>query len=113
MLPSHIRQKILENAVSLNQFGMNDLGWQKEAAKALITSLMQDDIGILGGNVYKIDSGHLIPMYDNWSCNPNAKETKKEYYTRSKLKALDYITEYLIYPDEQILFAIGFTENID
>ena len=113
MLSSYIKQKILENAVSLNQFGLNDLTWEKESAKILITSLMQDDIGIIGGNVYKIDSGHLIPMYDNWSCNPNEKETKKEYYSRSKLKALDYISKYLVYPNEKILFSLGFTENID
>ena len=43
MLSSYIKQKILENAVSLNQFGMNDLTWEKESAKILITSLMQDE----------------------------------------------------------------------
>ena len=37
---------------------------------------MQDDIGIFGGSVYKIDLNHLIPMYDNWSCNPDGKETR-------------------------------------
>ncbi len=113
MLQNHIKEKILANAISLNQFGMNDLAWEKENAKDLIISLMQEDIGILGGNVYKIKSGHLIPMYDNWSCNPQEKEKMKEYYNRSKIIALDYIGKYFVYPTETILFSIGFTENID
>jgi len=63
MIQSYIKQKILETAVSLDKFGMNDLTWEKEAVKILITSLMQDDIGILGGSVYKIDSNNEpIPL---------------------------------------------------
>lgn len=113
MIQNYIKQKILEKAVSLDNFGMNDLTWEKEDAKILITSLMQDDIGILGGSVYKIDSNNLIPMYDNWSYNPDAKETRKEFYFGSKIKALEYIKKYPIYPGEKILFSLVFTEDID
>jgi len=113
MIQSYIKQKILEQAVPLDKFGLNDLTWEKEAAKILIDSLMQDDIGILGGDVYKIDSNNLIPMYDNWYCNPNAKETSKEFNFRSKKKALEYIEKYPIYSGEKILFSIVFTEIID
>ena len=113
MIQSYIKQKILEKAISLNKFGMNDLTWEKEAAKRLITSLMQDDIGILGGSVYRIDSNHLIPMYDNWSYNSDAKETSKEFYFKSKIKALEYIDKYPVYLGEEILFSLVFTEDID
>lgn len=75
MIPSHIKNKILEKATSLQQFGMNDLTWNKEEAKLLITSLLTDNIGILGGSVYKIDSNHVVPLYDNWYCNLERNET--------------------------------------
>ena len=113
MIQSYVKEKILEKAISLDNFGIKDLTWEKETAKILITSLMQDDIGILGGSVYKIDSNNLIPMYDNWSCNPDAKETSKEFYFKSKKKALEYIDKYPIYPGEKILFSLVFTEDID
>jgi len=113
MIPDHIKNKILEKVTSIQQFGMNDLTWDKEEAKTLITSLMPDNIGILGGSVYKIELNNLIPLYDNWYCNPIANETQFEFYTRSKLKALAYIDKYPVHPNETILFSLVFTENID
>ncbi len=77
MIEELIKNKLLEKAISLQQFGLNDLVWEKEDAKKLIISLMSDNIGILGGDVYKIDSKKLIPTYDNWSSEPKKGEGKK------------------------------------
>lgn len=111
MIQDYIK-KIIENVVSLENYGINDLTWEKKDATALLTSLMTDDIGILGGSVYKIEGERLIPMYDNWSCEPNEKETRCEYYLRSKTKALDYIGKYPVYPGEKIIFSLACTENV-
>ena len=92
---------------------MNDLTWKKEDAKLLIASLMQDNIGILGGSVYKINFQELIPMYDNWACEPNEQEIRQEFNRRSKIMALDYISKYPVYPDETIVFSLVFTEDVD
>lgn len=113
MIKNYLKIKILEKVIYLREFNLNDLTWEKENAKNLISSLMEDDIGILGGNVYKIDSNRLITMGDNWSCDPKEEETKKEYYLRSKIEALNYISKYLVYPNEKILFSMGFTEIPD
>ena len=107
MIPALIKQKILEKGMSLDKFGMNDLTWEKEAAKNLIPSLLQDHIGILGGSVYKLDSGRLIQMYDNWSCNFDRKETRQEFCLRSKLQALDYINKYPVFPMFSFVSTIG------
>ncbi len=113
MLEELIKNKILEKAISLQQFGLNDLAWKKEEAKKLIVSLMSDNIGILGGDVYKIDSKRLIPTYDNWSSEPGKGEDIKEYFSRSKLVALDYINKYPVDNNEDIVFSIVFNEVID
>lgn len=39
MIPKYIKHKILEKNISLNEFGMNDLIWEKENAKNLFLSL--------------------------------------------------------------------------
>jgi hypothetical protein len=113
MINNDIKQKILENAVSLERFHINDITYQKEDAKKLIKLLIKDDIGILGGSVYKIDSMRLIPLYDNWACNPNEQETAQEYYMRSKETAFNYIDKYPVDFDENILFSIVFTVDVD
>jgi len=110
---NRIKDKILENSVSLENFGLNDLVWKKEDAKNLITSLMNDAIGILGGDVYKIYSDKVEPLYDNWSCEPNDSETRTEYFLRSKQKALEYITNYPNHSNDNVKFSLVFTDEIN
>lgn len=110
MIKNSIREKISKEVVSLESFGLNDLTWEKENAKSLINSLLEDDIGIFGGSVYKIDSGELIQMYDNWSCEPEPNESKESFFLMSKQKALDYISKYPVYSNEYIIFSLVFTE---
>lgn len=43
------RLKISENSISLVEYGINDLAWTRENAKILIKSILEDEIGILGG----------------------------------------------------------------
>lgn len=113
MTPDNIRKKILENITSLERFGMNDLTCGQEDAKSLISSLMDDDIGIFGGSVYKLELDELIQMYDSWYCNPSAEDTRTTFNLRSKVKALEYISKYPVYPGENIIFSLVFTENVD
>jgi hypothetical protein len=113
MIKNSIKEKILKKVIFLSEFGINDLTWEKEDAKKLIVELMNEDIGILGGSVYKIDLKNLIPLYDSWFCEINDRETIQEHYLKSKIKTLEYIDKYPIYQDEKILFSITFSENIN
>lgn len=110
MIKDHIRKKILDAAIPLEKYGIRDLAWKKDSAIALVKSLQDDEIGILGGDVYKIELDRLIPTYDNWSSDHEEGELKKDYFLRSKSKALDYITHYPVDTNENILFSLVFTE---
>jgi hypothetical protein len=112
MIQEHIK-KILENAISLEKYGMRDLAWKREEAEKLISLLIFEDIGILGGDVYRLDSFRLIPTYDNWSCEPKEGELKNNFFSRSKKVALDYIKHYPIELCEKIIFSLVFTEILD
>lgn len=92
---------------------MNDLTCDREGAVALINSLMEDDIGIFGGSVYKIESNNIIPMNDDWYCDPTTDETRSTFILRSKKEALEYISKYRVDPDAKIIFSLVFTENVD
>lgn len=113
MIQKETKEKILQKAISLEKFGMRDLAWEKEDAKHLIMSLMFDYIGILGGDVYKVDLTRIIPTYDNWSCEQKKEESKGDYFFRSKSETFEYINQYPVEPNEQILFSIVFDEIID
>jgi len=113
MVPDYIKEKILENSTRLDRYGMRDLVWNKENAEKVICSIMPDDIGILGGDVYIIENDRLRPLYDNWYCEPNEGEAKKDFFLRTKQKSLSYIMNYPVKTGENILFSLVFTEILD
>lgn len=104
--------KIKEKAISLERYGINDFAWKKEDAQVFINSIMKDQIGILGGDVYKLTQNQLEPLYDNWSCEILENESQEEYYLRSKTESLTYIENYRHSPDEKIVFSMTFTEGL-
>jgi len=105
-------EKIRKKAIPLEKYGMNDFAWEKVDALELIKSLMNDKIGILGGDLYKITENHLTPLYDNWSCDPFENETEEKYFFRSKILSQQYIENYPVQFGERIIFSITFTEQI-
>lgn len=111
MLKQEIQDKITKKSLSLEKFGLNDLAWNKEEAQNLIRAIMEDRIGILGGDVYRLDENHLEPLYDNWSCEQINKESKEEYFKRSKVESLNFIEKYLVKDGDNVLFSITFTEK--
>ena len=110
-MKNFLERKISENAISLSEFGLQEFAWGKEAALQLVRSLLDEDVGILGGDVYEIKQEHLTPLYDNWSCEPEQSETKEDYIYRSKAVALSYISQYHIPAEEKVVFTMTFIEK--
>jgi hypothetical protein len=74
--------------------------------------LKYESIGILGGDVYKIECNRLISLPDSWSFEPESHESANSYNIRSKLETINFIQNYRIKDDENIYFSITFTEKI-
>lgn len=68
-------------------------------------------IGILSGDIYELTEGCLIPVYDNWLCEKNKKESLNDYYLRSKVESLNYIENYEVSSKKNVVFVIVFTEQ--
>jgi hypothetical protein len=112
MLNQTLKEKILKNSISLEKLGLCDLAWNKTDALEVIRSIEKDKIGILGGDVYRLNLSRVEPTYENWYCNPRERETEEEYYLRSKIKALQYIEEFQVNRGDPIVFSLTFTEEI-
>ncbi len=61
------KKKILGTATFLDEYGLNDLAWGREDALAMIRSLLEDKIGIFGGDVCLLTQGSLHFSGDNWT----------------------------------------------
>lgn len=109
MIVKKLAEKIANTACYLKNFHIHDLAWYKETAIEMLNSILSDDIGILGGDVYELDQDDLIPLCDNWSSEPLRNESRAEFYLRSKMESLQYITKYPVKKNETIIFAIVFT----
>lgn len=106
-----IRKKITENVISLENFGLHDLTWNKKDALELLKNLMSDDIAVLGGDVYILKKDSVEPTYDNWHCDRKDNETKHDFNIRSKNESIRYIESYGC-ACESTIFSIVFTELV-
>lgn len=87
-------KKIFEtNSKSMGYQG-SESGLGREGALAVIRELKDTDIGILGGDVWQVRVGKLAPAYANWFANPKAGESSRDFATRSRAKAIDYISKF-------------------
>ena len=112
MLKQEVINKITKTSISLDEYGISDLAWNKESVKILLHEIMNEEIGVLGGDVYKLTPTGLTVLSDNWSCEPNDRATSEEYYIRSKLASLKYVENYQVESGEEILFSMTFTDKI-
>ena len=90
LLPSDL----LARSHSLNPLGIDELAWSRRDALHVIRLACEAGIGVLGGDVYRQDSGRYVPIYDSWYCERGEEERPGEFCTRSFEKATDYIQSY-------------------
>lgn len=112
MIENKVRNKILSKTIFLDKFAINDLAWSKQDALELIDLLLNDEIGILGGDVFIIEAESLTPAYANWYSTPGREETLSEFYLRSKKESKAYIDSYPLNHHKSMVFTMTFTETV-
>lgn len=85
---------IYKNAVSLKNIGVNELAWNWIDALKVINYLCDNNVIILGGDVYKISNNTLKRTCDNWFYNVNIMESNKFNSNKSREVAISYINNY-------------------
>lgn len=98
-------------ALPLLKWGINALAWDKEGALKFIKSIEDDEIGILGGDVYFHNTEDVKFSYDSWCVNKKSSETLKEFNKRSKQESFEYIFKYPVV--KKTLFSFVLTDNSD
>ena len=113
MRKKEIENELFKKIISLEKFGLHDLAWEKEEAVKIVQLLINENAGILGGDVYHLVDDKLEFFGDNWSCKPNENETKPEFFLRSKKNSLKYIEDYPLSSKGKAVFSITFTEQFN
>ena len=73
--------------------GVNEWGLEKEYAIKFCNICKDENIAILGGDVY-LKEGNIVPVYDNWSTNRATNELEETYIDNSIQRSLEYINKY-------------------
>ena len=108
-MKNSLENKIYKNSVCLKKYGLNDLAWDKVSALNMLNSILNEDLGVFGGDVYHLTEKKIIFNGENWSCEPNEGEDKKAFFLRSKLEAIKYVDAFPVEEKENTVFAIVFT----
>lgn len=82
---------MLKKGKSLLSLGINEYVWNKDDIKEILEELLEMKVGVLGGDVYKLERENIKMTYDSWYINDDNSET---FYQISILKALKYIENY-------------------
>ena len=78
---------------SLHDLGINEIAFSRKDALELLSSIKNEKLAILGGDVYVKMNGIIKPTYDNWYLNRD-NQTWNVYVDESINKAQDYISHY-------------------
>ena len=70
------------------------IGFTRENALLIAKEIRQENIPIIGGDVYYLNNGEINAAYDSWCCDEEDNETLRQYIERSYQVTIDYITKF-------------------
>jgi hypothetical protein len=85
---------VLKIGTPLEGVGVRNWALTKADALRALENLLEMEVGIAGGDVYKLVNGKLELTYNNWFCDRNAREISEHYVARSVAHARNYIANY-------------------
>lgn len=75
--------------------GGYEIGFTKENALLIAKEIRQENIPIIGGDVYDWNNGEINSTYDDWACSEKEDgETLRQYIERSYQVTVYYITKF-------------------
>ncbi|MED4718518.1 Imm40 family immunity protein [Bacillus badius] len=91
-LPTIIRN----SAISLEELGIKEVAWKWEDAQAVIQFLKQNDLAILGGDVYRVEHNQKEPTYDSWYIDRKSGMAWSDYVDECQKITMSYINNYYL-----------------
>ena len=96
LLPSDFPIEFLELAKDLSQIGINELAWDGRTSIKVIDFLSENDFFVLGGDVYKVDDGILMPTIDSWYTILELPSiVSDKLIEEAKIKSTEYINRFI------------------
>jgi hypothetical protein len=106
MIWSKVVDEILSCGHSLAELGINNWALDAVLAMGALQALRENNVPVLGGDVYAIRGGLIEVTYDNWYCDRSPSESDLEFVERSIRKASAYVEGYSSRSGSDVLFAI-------
>lgn len=92
-LPDGFPQELINTAIDLRVFEIEEIAWEYEDAIKVAHYYAQNNYAILGGDVYGKERDQFIITYDNWYLNQNGLPWE-EYVEASRKRTITYIDNY-------------------
>ena len=102
---SILSQKIISKGYTLKDLGIYEYAWKKSDIVDILQVLKEKKIAVLGGDVYRLDSGKVYGTYDSWFINDDGSN---EFIEKSLEKVMRYINDYERMNGTNFVYAIVF-----
>jgi hypothetical protein len=86
--------------------GTAEFGLTRADALSAVLIARNEDLPILGGDVYQRSSGKIVPAYANWSTEKQDSETALDCARRSWTEAEAYIQRYREPDNAELIFVL-------
>lgn len=109
-LLNRLPQHVATCARSLEELGLSEVAWPREAVDKVLIALKDSSVAVLGGDAYAEQDQRLSSTYDNWYCERHPRESLASYAARSWQEAWKYIERY---PESEapIYFALVLSDE--
>lgn len=106
-----IPPQLREYARSLEDQGLADVAWPASQVDAVVRSLEDAGVAILGGDVYEEQGDRMRATYDNWHCDRAPGESFADYVRRTWEYAWQYTQTYVHTPGKSLYFVLVLSDE--
>ena len=108
VLPRLIPEELAARSVSLDAIGFSSPGWSRADALQVLAALGPGSIGVLGGDVIRLENEKLRNTPDSWYSERRTGESRAEFAARSIRHAENYIQRYPDPDNGTVLYVFVF-----
>ena len=90
---NNLLEKFYQSSISLKNIGLDGLSWKKSDILNVLDYLENNNIAILGGDVYICSDKYLSRTYDSWYLNQDSLPWE-DYIKKSHDITKSYIENY-------------------
>lgn len=93
-LPFGFSEDLAGKGIDMRELGIDEVAWSFPEIFDVFNQFVELGYSILGGDVYRLETGKLTVTGDSWFMNKTSTLSSSEFQQATRTKAIEYVTAY-------------------